>query len=114
MKLEKENVKPVAKVEVKLSSILSRANVQDVVMANEDKLVGHLPLQKPILDEKQELAKTVGNPQFQQCAEIIGYACRRVKWLMLYSTRDQKECAQCCQKWESARICKKLTEQEKK
>lgn len=58
-----------------MNGILSRANVQDIVLANADHLIPHLPDQtgnQP--DQKKELAETIGTPQFRQSAEFFGVA----------------------------------------
>jgi 26S proteasome regulatory subunit N13 len=61
---------PGRKRNIELSKVLTRANVDDVVKANSETLSPHLPP----TGEPDELAKTVGSPQFQQAADFIGAA----------------------------------------
>lgn len=65
---------------INMNGILSRPNVQDVLMSNSERLLPHLPNQSGNQkDQKQELAETIGTPQFQQAADFFGLALQSGK-----------------------------------
>lgn len=73
-KKEKSSASSNRRVPLELTDVINRSNAADLVNANAERLIPHLPDQKPLNTEEQELKETLSTPQFRKATSEFGHA----------------------------------------